>query len=138
MLARLGEGENETNINTVTGLVGHEVKAMLVAEVMPRFMGDGTRGGLVAFQSWMHTQLRYPEAAGAQKIEGKVVASFVVNTDGSITDIRILTQANELLSQETRRVMELSPKWAPARHEGKPVAIAMTLPVDFRYLEGLL
>lgn len=138
VLARLGEGENETNINTVTGLVGHEVKAMLVAEVMPRFMGDGTRGGLVAFQSWMHTQLRYPEAAGAQKIEGKVVASFVVNTDGSITDIRILNQANELLSQETRRVMELSPKWAPARHEGKPVAIAMTLPVDFRYLEGLL
>lgn len=102
----------------------------LVAEVMPRFRD----GDLTAFRTWVQTQLRYPAKAIAEKIEGRVVASFIVERDGSVSNVRVLQSPDQSLADEAVRVLRSSPAWTPGTQRGKAVRVKYTLPVDFRVM----
>ena len=101
----------------------------LIAEVMPTFQN----GDLNNFRKWVQMQVRYPAEAMKNNIQGRVVTSFVIERDGSISNIQILQAPDKLLADEARRVIETSPAgaWKPGRQRGQTVRVKFTIPVDF-------
>jgi TonB family protein len=97
-------------------------------EVMPEF-----KGGQGAMMTFLGKEIRYPADARKEKVEGKVVLRFIVQKDGSISDVQNLKEsADPRLVKEAMRVVAAMPAWTPGQHEGKPVAVAYTLPVMFK------
>lgn len=107
--------------------------ALLTAETMPSFQG----GNVNAFRTWVQTRVRYPEAALKQRIMGRVVATFIIEKDGSVSNVDILQSPDQSLSDEVRRVLAATPSgsWKPGMEQGKAVRVKHTIPVDFR-MEG--
>lgn len=99
----------------------------LVAEEMPLFQGQN----LNTFRTWVQSQIRYPAEALKRGIEGRVVLSFIVERDGSVSTIELLQSPDRILSEEARRVVSSSPKWTPGRQNGHLVRVRYMLPVDF-------
>lgn len=99
----------------------------LVAEEMPLFQGQN----LNTFRTWVQSQIRYPAEALKRGIEGRVVLSFIVERDGSVSTIQLLQSPDRILSEEVRRVVAASPKWTPGRQRGHLVRVRYMLPVDF-------
>ena len=99
----------------------------LVAEEMPLFQGKD----LNTFRTWVQSQIRYPAEALKRGIEGRVVLSFIVERDGSVSTIELLQSPDRILSEEARRVVAASPKWTPGRQKGHLVRVRYMLPVDF-------
>lgn len=99
----------------------------LVAEEMPLFQGKD----LNTFRTWVQSQIRYPAEALKRGIEGRVVLSFIVERDGSVSTIELLQSPDRILSEEARRVVSSSPKWTPGRQNGRLVRVRYMLPVDF-------
>lgn len=95
---------------------------------MPSFEG----GDLGKFRQWLQTQVRYPAKAIEQQIEGRVVCSFVVERDGSVSNITALQSPDRLLTDEVRRVLATSPRWTPGMQKGKTVRVKLVVPVDFK------
>ncbi len=89
-------------------------------------------GGLEAMYKWIADQLKYPEECIAKNIQGRVTTQFVVDIDGSITDIKVLKSPDDLLSQEAIRVVKAMPKWKPATYDSKPVRSNLRIPLNFR------
>lgn len=88
-------------------------------------------GGMVAFVKWLTENLKYPEAALRQHIEGRVMISFIVNKDGSLSDIKVRESANKLLDTEALRVAKMMPNWKPGKEKGKPCKSMMAVPIVF-------
>ncbi len=105
-----------------------EEQPFVVAEVMPSFEG----GNLNVFRNWVNERVRYPEGAIGRKRSGRVVASFVIDCEGNLTQIRILQSPDPLLSDEVIRVLSASPRWSPGEQQGTKVRVIYTMPVDFR------
>lgn len=105
-----------------------EEEIFLTAETMPSFMG----GDLSVFRNWVQKQITYPPIAQENGIQGKVVIQFVVEKDGRLTNIKILSTPDRSLTEEAVRVLKLSPKWSPGMQRNRPVRIWYTLPVEFR------
>lgn len=104
-----------------------EEPPFIVAETMPLFEG----GDLLKFREWLQTEVRYPAEALKQRIEGRVVCSFVVERDGSVSNITALQSPDRLLTNEVRRVLANSPSWTPGMQKGKTVRVKYIVPVDF-------
>lgn len=98
-----------------------------VVEDLPQFPG-----GAVELMKWLTGHLRYPLAAERQHIDGKVVVQFVVNADGSISDVKVVKPVHEYLDREALRVVRLMPKWKPGVQNGKPCRTMVCIPVVFR------
>lgn len=105
-------------------------RAVVVAETMPTF----NDGNINSFRSWVQTRVRYPETALKNNVQGRVVATFVVEKDGSLSDIRILQTPDKTLSDEVRRVIDATPAgcWKPGMEKGVKVRVKYTMPIDFR------
>lgn len=88
-------------------------------------------GGMVEFMKWLTAMLKYPDAALKRKIEGKVMVSFIVNADGSISDIKLVKGAHKLLDDEALRVVRLMPKWKPGLEGGRPCRTMISIPIVF-------
>ncbi len=97
-------------------------------EKMPSFQG----GDLNKFRNWVHERVRYPQIAQENGVSGKVVLSFVVEKDGTLTNIEVLQSPDRSLADEAVRVLKTSPKWEPGQQRNQPVRVKYTLPVDFR------
>lgn len=97
-------------------------------EKMPSFQG----GDLNAFRNWVQGKLDYPQIAQENGISGRVVLSFVIEKDGTLTNIEVLQAPDRSLSEEAVRVLETSPKWEPGMQSNKAVRVKYTLPVDFQ------
>ena len=97
-------------------------------EKMPSFQG----GDLSTFRSWVQGKLHYPQIAQENGISGRVVLSFVIEKDGTLTNIEVLQAPDRSLSEEAVRVLETSPKWEPGMQSNKAVRVKYTLPVDFQ------
>jgi TonB family protein len=97
-------------------------------EKMPVF---GKKGGLNDFRIWVQSQLVYPEDARRDGIEGKVLLKFVIERDGSLTNLQVLNSPGPALSMEACRVVSRSPKWTPGKQLGKVVPVWYILPIDF-------
>lgn len=104
-----------------------EEPPFIVAETMPLFEG----GDPLKFREWLQTEVRYPAEALKQRIEGRVVCSFVVERDGSVSNITALQSPDRLLTNEVRRVLANSPRWTPGMQKGKTVRVKYIVPVDF-------
>ena len=89
-------------------------------------------GGDMAMYKWIADNLKYPEECKAKDIQGRVTIQFVVNKDGSISEIKTLRSPNPLLSDEAIRVVSAMPKWKPATQMDKPVRCNYRLPITFR------
>jgi protein TonB len=89
-------------------------------------------GGQAAMYKWINENIRYPDVAREQGISGKVYVKFVVEKDGSISDIKIVKSPAPSLEKEVIRVLNLMPKWNPAKQNGKAVRVYFNMPVDFK------
>ncbi|MCD8101773.1 MAG: energy transducer TonB [Alistipes sp.] len=100
----------------------------LSVEQMPTFQG----GDLSKFRSWVMNKLVYPSAAAENGIDGKVILTFVIETDGSLSNIEILSAPDRTLAEEAERVLKLSPQWAPGKQQNTEVRVRFNLPIDFQ------
>ena len=115
------------NVAVVDEVIDDDIPFVKV-EQMPSFMG----GDLMTFRSWAMKQVRYPQVAWENNITGRVLLSFVIEKDGSMSNIKILQTPDESLSNEAIRIMKLSPKWTPGMQRGQAVRVKYTLPIEFR------
>ena len=113
---------------TVTEEVVADDEPFLFAEEMPTFQG----GDLNVFRNWVQGQLKYPIIAQENGISGQVTVTFVIERDGSLTNIQVLQSPDRSLSEETIRVLKESPKWTPGKQRNTPVRVRYNLPVIFR------
>lgn len=88
--------------------------------------------GLEKFYEFLGNTISYPADARAKGIEGKIFVSFIIETDGTLSDFSIAKSVDEQLDAEALRVVKLSSKWKAARHEGAPVRQRMVLPINFK------
>ena len=93
------------------------------AETMPEFPGG-------------NKNIRYPEGAFKNGIQGRVICSFVVEKDGSISDAKIMRSVDTSLDEEALRVVNSMPNWTPGTQDGKPVRVKYTIPITFRLQGG--
>lgn len=89
-------------------------------------------GGINAMMSFLKQTLKYPAECEKKGIEGRVMLKFVVNEDGTISDLEAMQSPDERLTSEAKRVVGLMPKWKPAVNKGKVVKMKYTLPLTFR------
>lgn len=99
----------------------------VVVEEMPEFPG-----GQAALMKFLSDNIRYPVIAQENGIQGRVICSFVVERDGSITDVQVVRGVDPSLDKEAVRVIQSMPKWKPGKQRGKPVRVRFTLPIVFR------
>lgn len=88
-------------------------------------------GGDVACQEWLRDNVRYPADCQRQKVEGRVLVTFVVRYNGIITDATVISNVDYRLIDEAFRVVEIMPKWIPAKDKGQPVSMRYTIPIQF-------
>ena len=95
-------------------------------EVMPEYPS-----GMEALLEYMMNNVKYPEKAEKQKIEGRVIVGFIVEKDGSIAEVHTLTAVHPLLDKEALQLVNNMPKWKPGKEKGKAVRVSFALPVNF-------
>ncbi len=98
----------------------------MIVEKMPAFPGGHER-----LLDYVTSNIKYPKEAEKKGIEGRVYVSFVVNEDGSVSDVKVLRGIGGGCDEEATRVVENMPNWEPGMQEGKPVKVAYNLPVMF-------
>ena len=104
-----------------------ENKVFDVVEQMPSFPG-----GMAALMAYLQKNIKYPPVAEENGIQGRVVCSFVVERDGSVTDIKVAKSVDPSLDKEAVRVVSTMPRWIPGKQNGQSVRVKYTLPVTFR------
>jgi protein TonB len=97
-----------------------------VVEDLPQFPG-----GAAEFMKWLTKNLHYPPSAQQQRIKGRVVAQFIVNRDGSVTDLELTEHLNRACDNEVLRVLRMMPKWQPGLMNAKPCRTKVCIPVVF-------
>lgn len=103
-----------------------DLETRRIVEELPEYPG-----GMVEFMKWLTLNLKYPPAALRTKIEGKVMISFIVNKDGSISNIKIEKHAHALLENEVLRIAKMMPKWKPGKDHGKICRTQVAIPIVF-------
>ena len=103
-------------------------KVFDVVEQMPEFPG-----GMEALFKYMAENMKYPEDAKKQQVEGRVLVQFIVETDGSVSNTEVLMRVFPSLDAEAVRVISGMPKWIPGKQNGKAVRVKYTIPVSFRF-----
>lgn len=103
-------------------------KVFDVVEQMPEFPG-----GMEALVKYMAENMKYPEDAKKQLVEGRVLVQFIVETDGSVSNTEVLKRVFPSLDAEAVRVISGMPKWIPGKQNGKVVRVKYTIPVSFRF-----
>ena len=86
----------------------------------------------MTFRNWVMQKVRFPQIALENNINGRVLLSFVIERDGSLTNIQVLQTPDASLSDEAIRVLKTSPKWTPGKQRNQSVRVKYTLPVEFR------
>lgn len=104
-----------------------EEKVFDVVEQMPQFPG-----GDAALFEYLSTHIKYPTIAEENGVQGRVIVTFVVERDGSITDVKVVKSVDPSLDKEASRVVAGMPKWIPGKQNGSAVRVKYTVPVTFR------
>lgn len=104
-----------------------EEQIFVVVEDMPGFDGGDSN----KFREYIQRNLRYPEIAAENGIQGRVFVRFVIEPDGSLSNVTVVRGVDPSLDKEAVRVVQSSPKWKPGRQRGKPVRVSFTFPIIF-------
>ena len=102
-------------------------KVFDVVEQMPEYPG-----GQAALFEYLSKNIKYPADAEKKKVEGKVFVTFVVDTDGKITDVSLMRKVFPSLDAEAVRVISAMPNWIPGKQKGQVVRVKYTVPIMFR------
>lgn len=102
-----------------------ETDVFTVVEDMPTFPGGNVN-------KWLSKNVKYPVLAQENGIQGKVFIQFVIEKDGSITDVKVVRGVDASLDKEAMRVVQSMPKWKPGKQRNKPVRVSYTLPINFQ------
>ena len=98
-----------------------------VVEQMPEFPG-----GQEALMQFLRQEVKYPKEAEEKGLQGRVVVRYIIEKDGSISEVEIAKSVNEYLDAEAIRVVNAMPKWKPGKQKGEPVRVKFTIPITFR------
>ncbi len=104
-----------------------ENKVFDVVEQMPSFPG-----GQTALMEYLSKNVKYPVVAQENGVQGRVVVSFVVERDGSVTDVQVVKSVDPSLDREAVRVVNSMPKWIPGKQNGQAVRVKFNVPVSFK------
>ena len=120
---------NDIAVNTNESEEKKEVanKVFDVVEQMPSFPG-----GNEALMKFLQENVKYPVVAQENGVQGRVVVSFVVERDGSITDVKVVRSVDPSLDKEATRVVKSMPHWIPGKQNGAAVRVKYNVPVSFR------
>lgn len=120
---------NDIAVNTPPPAPKEEVtnKVFDVVEVMPSFPG-----GQGALMSYLNSHTKYPVVAQENGVQGRVTVSFVVERDGSITDVHVVRSVDPSLDREAARVVSTMPNWQPGKQNGSAVRVKFNVPVQFK------
>ncbi len=105
-----------------------EEEIFVVVEDMPTFRG----GDVNKFREWVQRRVNYPQIAAENGIQGKVFLMFVVEPDGSVSNVTIMRGVDPALDNEAIRVVESSPKWSPGKQRGSEVRVRFSITVNFQ------
>jgi len=119
-----GNGDNMTGQE---GTASDE--PFVLVEVMPSFKG----GGIEKFRGWVQSRTTYPQAAIDKKIKGKVYLTFIVEKDGSVSNVTVVKGVDPLLDDEAVKAISESPKWTPGLQRGEPVRVRYSIPLNFMF-----
>ncbi|MBO8445282.1 MAG: energy transducer TonB [Bacteroidetes bacterium] len=119
-------GQSSDSVDTIDS-IEKEIPFQLVEE-KPSFKG----GNANAFSKWVNERLVYPEIAKKNGVSGRVTLQFTVETDGRVTNVKVLRGVDPSLDKEAVRVVSQSPKWEPGKQDGTPVNVIYTFPVIFQ------
>lgn len=120
-MAQTNSGDSANKIE------GDSVRIYEIVEQMPSFPG----GNQAVFQ-YLSKHIKYPVVAEDKGIQGLVIVTFVVERDGSVTDVRVAKSVDASLDKEAVRVVSDMPRWIPGKKNGKAVRVRYTVPVTFR------
>lgn len=101
--------------------------SIALVEQKPQFPG-----GDAAMYKWIGEHMKYPEAAAQAGIQGRVVVSFIVEKDGSVSNVKVLRGKDPDLDKEAVRVVRSMPRWQPGKMNGTPVRVTYMLPLNFK------
>jgi len=104
-----------------------EEQVFIVVEQMPTFMAEGYKD----FREYIAKNIRYPEEAAQNGIQGKVYVQFIVEPDGTLSNIKVIRGLAPSIDEEAIRVVKSSPKWQPGCQREKPVRTQFTVPIVF-------
>lgn len=102
-------------------------EVFMVAEQMPEFPG-----GMKELLKFLQDNLKYPENAMKNNVQGRVIVQFVVEKDGTLTEFKVARSVDPDLDAEALRVMKAMPKWKPGMQKGQVVRVKFTVPVSFK------
>ena len=126
--ANLGVEIQDYVAEVVEEVVEEEAIPFALVEEKPGFQG----GDPNAFSKWVNSRLVYPEIAKENGVQGKVTLQFTVNTDGSVSNVKVLRGVDPSLDKEAVRIVSSSPKWTPGKQRDKAVKVTYTFPVIFQ------
>lgn len=98
-----------------------------IVEQLPEFPG-----GMTAYMKWLTKNLKYPDIARDQRLQGKVVVQFIVNKDGTIADAKVVKSVTPALDREAMRVIRMMPAWKPGIQDDKPCRTMIAVPIVFK------
>lgn len=119
------KAQTATSKTTIDSLSAKK-QIFTAVEVQPEFPG-----GEAALGRFLQYNIVYPPIDKKKNVQGKVYVQFVVERDGSLSDIKTLRSPSQTIADEIIRVLQLSPNWIPGKQDGKPVRVQFTLPVNF-------
>ena len=124
----LGVDMNDYGYEVGEESVEEEAIPFALVEQKPMFQG----GDANAFSKWVNQHLAYPDIAKENGIQGRVTLQFTVNTDGSVSGVKVLRGVDPSLDKEAVRVVSSSPKWTPGKQRDRAVKVTYTFPVVFQ------
>ena len=116
--------QNPVNLNRQSS---DNSKVFDVVEEMPQYPG-----GPSALFEYLSQNIKYPSVAEENRVQGHVLVTFVVERDGTITDVRVVKSVDPSLDKEAQRVVNSMPRWIPGKQNGSPVRVKYTVPVTFK------
>lgn len=122
----IGDKEGGTGTSTEGALVGNEIYETAGVEVYPEFPG-----GMAAWSKFIERNLRYPYSAQDNQIQGKVYLSFVIEKDGSVTEVKVIRGIGYGCDDEAVRVIKKSPKWKPGKQNQQNVRVRYQMPINY-------
>ena len=118
--------ETDTDEDEIVEIEEDDEEFFMVVENMPEFPG-----GDLALMKFIQKNVRYPAIAKEYNITGKVYVSFIVDKQGSVTNVKIVRGVDKNLDAEALRVVSLLPKYKPGKQRGKAVRVMFTIPINF-------
>jgi TonB family protein len=100
-----------------------------LVEVMPSFKG----GGLEKFRDWIQKTTNYPQSAIDRKLKGKVILTFIVEKDGTVSNVTVVQGVDPQLDDAAVKAISKSPRWTPGLQRGEPVRVRYSIPLNFMF-----